>query len=129
MSDNIEEKLLFEGGVDGYEEILNEKIKAEISEAQRKREELLAENKKFITDIKKVSPEKKFDINTIYKVFNRKQKTETYVSGMQAEYLIKYTDDYIVRFHHRIEYQLLIAVFSNYFCVYGFYNNLSGVYL
>lgn len=105
MTDNneIEEKLLFEDGADAYDQYLEGKVQAEIDFAKREREKLYSREKETITDIKKIPPDKKFHKDTIYKVFNRQQKTETFVTGEQAENLMGYTDDYIVRFHHRIE--------------------------
>jgi hypothetical protein len=34
-------------------------------------------------------------------------KTETFVNGEQAENMIKYTDNYVIRFDHRIEYECI----------------------
>lgn len=101
---NIEKELLGEEGLNLYETEFENKLEEEIQQA---RKEMEKKNKKDvnivkITDISKLSPEEKFDKNSIYRVFNRKQKTETFVNGEQAENMLKYTDDYIIRFDHRI---------------------------
>lgn len=79
------------------EDEINERLEREIQAARIPKKEII------ITDIKQIPPDKKFDKATIYRVFNRKQKTETFVNGEQAEDMLRYTDDYIIRFDHRIE--------------------------
>lgn len=104
--DELEAKLLGEESLDYYEKDLENKLENEINEARKLREKE-AQKEKYevvISDIKLVPPEKRYDKLSIYKVFNRKQKTETYVNGEQAENMIKYTDDYIIKFDHRTEY-------------------------
>ena len=106
-NDNLEAVLLGENLAGIYEREIEDKIEKEIASARKERE-IEADRKKYeviITDIKQISPEKKFDKLSIYKVFNRKQKTETFVNGEQAENMIKYTDDYVIRFDHRVEYK------------------------
>jgi hypothetical protein len=93
--ENIENTLL--GQPINIEEEIDERLEREIQAARQPKQEII------ITDIKKVSAEKKFDKLSIYRVFNRKQKTETFVNGIQAEDMMRYTDDYIIRFDHRIE--------------------------
>lgn len=93
--ENIENTLL--GQPINIEEEIDERLEREIQAARQPKQEII------ITDIKRVSPEKKFDKLSIYRVFNRKQKTETFVNGIQAEDMMRYTDDYIIRFDHRIE--------------------------
>jgi hypothetical protein len=93
--ENIENTLL--GQPINIEEEIDERLEREIQAARQPKQEII------ITDIKQVPPEKKFDKLSIYRVFNRKQKTETFVNGTQAEDIMRYTDDYIIRFDHRIE--------------------------
>jgi hypothetical protein len=100
MSDNFESKFT---GDDSYEDELQDNIEKEIAQARLDREKELNSHKIVITDLRDVSLEKRFDKASIYKVFNRKQKTETFVNGEQAENLIKYTDEYVIRFDHRAE--------------------------
>ncbi len=103
QKNKLEEKLLGNNLNLDYENEFKTQLNKEIEEArelQTKRnnkEHFLIE-----TDISKLSKEEKFDKNTIYKVFNRKQKTETFVNGEQALSLMKYTDNYVVMFDHRI---------------------------
>lgn len=87
----------------GYEDEINQKLENEIEEARQQREKLENQKQIKITDVTKLSPEEKFDKNTIYKIYNRKQKTETFINGEQAENLVQYTDDYIIRFDHRLQ--------------------------
>ncbi len=95
------EKQLLGNKADSYETEVNFGLENEIAEARELKEKKLSPLK--ITDINKISPDKKYDKNSIYRVFNRKNKTETYVNGEQAENMVKYTEDYIIRFDHRIE--------------------------
>ncbi len=95
----IEKQLL--DNADDYEMEIVSGLDAEIAEARELKEKKLSPLK--ITDINKIAPDKKYDKNSIYKVFNRKNKTETYVNGEQAENMVKYTEDYIIRFDHRVE--------------------------
>lgn len=101
---NIEKELLGGEVLNLYETEFENKLEEEIQQA---RKEMEKKNKKDVsivkvTDISKLSPEEKFDRNSIYRVFNRKQKTETFVNGEQAENMLKYTDDYIIKFDHRL---------------------------
>ena len=85
-----------------YELQLQEQINQEIEiarvENQREKELVIT------TEFDKVPVGLRYDKNTIYKVFNRIQKTETFVNGEQAENMLKYTDTYVIRFHKRIDY-------------------------
>jgi len=102
-SNPIEKKIL--GGFSGfdYETELKKRIEQEMEEARKLEEKRLhKENYLIETDFLKLSDAEKFDKNTIYKVFNRKQKTETFVNGEQAQYLIKNPAEYVVMFDHRI---------------------------
>jgi hypothetical protein len=99
-TNKLEERLL--GGFD-YESELKKQIDREIEDARKMREKQNSKDYYFVeTDISKLSKEEKFDRHTVYKVFNRKEKTETFVNGEQAQNLIKYTDTYVVMFDHRI---------------------------
>ena len=84
----------------GYEDEIKQKIENEIEEARKQREKLENQKQIKITDISQLLPEEKFHKNTIYKIYNRKQKTETFINGEQAENLVQYTDDYVIRFDH-----------------------------
>jgi hypothetical protein len=97
---NIEEDLLNNAVGFDYEAEMKKRIEKEIREAR----ELKEKKERFLieTDISKIANDEKFDKNSIYKVFNRKQKTETFVNGEQAKNLIKYTDEYVLMFDHRI---------------------------
>ena len=95
---NIEKILLNKAD---YEDEMARDLEDEIAQAKTRIDKI----PEIITDQKLVSVEAMWDINTIYKVYNRKQKTESFIRGDQAESLIKYTDDYVIRFDHRIEYR------------------------
>ena len=84
-----------------YEAELERKIQQEIMESKLQQEKV----PQIVKDQKLVSPDMVWDKDTIYKVYNRKLKTESIVRGDQAEPLVKYSDDYVIRFDHRIEYR------------------------
>jgi hypothetical protein len=99
----LEEKLLNSNISFDYENEFKNQIEKEIEDARKFREKKKSKDNYLIeTDFSKLSKEERFDRNTIYRVFNRIQKTETFVNGEQAENLIKYVNDYVVRFDHRI---------------------------
>lgn len=99
----LEEKLLNSQPGFDYESELKNQINKEMQEARELQEKRNNKTEFFIeTDFLKLTDSEKFDRNTIYKVFNRKQKTETFVTGEQAQNLIKYSNDYVVMFDHRI---------------------------
>ena len=83
-----------------YEDELEKKIQQEILEAKTEKERV----PHIVKDQKQVSQDLIWHSDTIYRVYNRKLKTESLVRGDQAESLVKYTDYYVVRFDHRIEY-------------------------
>lgn len=91
-NENIEQELL--GNKVDLEAVYQKAIEEEIKAARQ--EKRMAK----ITDLSKVPANKKFSRNAVYKVFNRKQKTETFINGEQAEDMIKYTDDYIIKFDY-----------------------------
>ena len=100
---NLEEKILDNNIRFDYETEFKNKINKEMEDARELREKRNnKENFLIETDFLKLTQEEKFHKNTIYKVFNRKQKTETFVNGEQAQNLIKYVNDYVVMFDHRI---------------------------
>ena len=99
-NEKLEQKLLNNQLSFDYESELKNQINKEIECARQLREK--TDTYIVETDFSKLSKEDKFDKNTIYRVFNRKQKTETYVNGEQAQNLIKYTSDYVVMFDHRM---------------------------
>jgi len=98
-----EQKLLGSIPAFDYEKQLKEQINKEIAEARLSQEKKKNPDHFLVeTDISKLTKDEKFDKNSIYRIFNRKQKTETFVNGEQAQNLIKYTNDYVVMFDHRI---------------------------
>lgn len=102
-NEKLEQKLLNNQLSFDYENELKNQIALEIKEAAEMQEKRNNKDNFVIeTDFSKVSKEDKFDRNTVYRVFNRKQKTETFVNGDQAQNLVKYTNDYVVMFDHRI---------------------------
>jgi len=102
-SSPLEEKLLNNKPGFDYETELKNQITKEIEEARVLQEKRKNKDNFLVeTDYLKLTKEEKFDKNTIYRIFNRKQKTETFVNGEQAQNLIKYTADYVVMFDHRI---------------------------
>jgi hypothetical protein len=107
VSKNLETRLIGENNTNIYEKELENKIEQEILEARKEREREANKSKRqiVITDINQITPDKRFDKHSIYMVFNRKQKTETFINGEQAENMLKYTDDYVIKFDHRIEYK------------------------
>ena len=99
----LEEKLLNSNPKFDYESELKNQINKEIEDARALEEKRRSKTEFLVeTDFLKLSQEEKFDKNTIYRVFNRKQKTETFVNGEQAQNLIKYINDYVLMFDHRI---------------------------
>ncbi|GEM_PF-7003678 len=103
QKNELEQKLLELNFSSNYEDDLKKQVEKEIQEAREFQEKRKNKDNNFIeTDFSKLSKDERFDSNTIYRVFNRVQKTETFVNGEQAENLIKYVNDYVVRFDHRI---------------------------
>ena len=81
-NNEIEEMLLSNTSLD---ELIKKKIEkefvSEIEQAKRPKE------KKHITDISKVPQNLIFSRQSVFKVFNRLNKSETYINGIQAEAL------------------------------------------
>lgn len=76
---NIEEKLL---NSEKVEKAIGEVIKEEIAEARKPKQEIV------ITDIKEVPKGKIFSHNTAFNVFNRVNKTENSMNGIQTDSLL-----------------------------------------
>ena len=74
----LEEKLL---STDKVEKAIKEAIQDEIAEAKKPRKELV------ITDIKEAPKNKVFDIHSAFTVFNRLNKTESILNGIQVDSL------------------------------------------
>lgn len=80
---DIEEKLLNQSSLDDLiKRKMEEEMAEELANASKKPE------KKVIKDISKVPTELIFSSRAVYKIFNRVNKTETYLNGMQAEAMI-----------------------------------------
>lgn len=79
----IEQKLLGEISLD-------ELIKRKMEEEIRNEFEIAKQQpkKKFITDISKIPPHLIFSKQAVYKIFNRINKTQTFINGIQAEAMI-----------------------------------------
>lgn len=79
----IEQQLLSEASLDDLIKLkMEEEIKAELEKAKQK--PIL----KVITSIKDVPQELIFSKKAVYKVFNRINKTKTFVNGLQAEAML-----------------------------------------
>lgn len=78
-----EQKLLSHASLDELIKMkMEEELKAEFEKAKQKPQ------KQTITDISKVPTELIFSKKAVYKIFNRINKTETYINGMQAESML-----------------------------------------
>lgn len=76
----IEQKLLNEISLD---ELIKRKMEEEI-----KQEFEISKNKpqkSFLKDISKIPPHLVFSKQAVYKIFNRLNKTQTFINGIQAE--------------------------------------------
>lgn len=80
---NVEERLLSQKSLDELIKIkMEEELKAQMKKAKQKPQ------KHVITDISKVPRHLIFSKLSVYKMFNKVNKTETYLNGIQAEGLI-----------------------------------------
>lgn len=82
-SKEIEEKLLSDNSLN---DLINKKLEEEVlkeMEESKQPKELIV-----IEDFSQVPEKKVFSKQTIYKVFNRKHKTENYLNGIQTDGLI-----------------------------------------
>lgn len=99
---HIEEQLLNNNPDFSYEDEIEKQIAQEMKEAKELREKNNTKNNFILErDISKLSKDVKFDKHSVYKIFNRQLKTETFVNGEQAQSLMKYIDNYVVMFDHR----------------------------
>lgn len=79
----IEQKLLSEISLDELiKKKMEEEIKQEFEISKQKPQ------KNFITDVTKVPPNLIFSKQAVYKIFNRLNKTQTFINGIQAEAMI-----------------------------------------
>ncbi len=69
---------------------LDDLIKMKIEEEFKTNEKKLKQKsvKKIITDLKDVPQNQIFTKNSVFKLFNRKNKTETFIDGIQADSFI-----------------------------------------
>lgn len=67
---------------------LDELIKMKIEEEFKSKSQKPKTSNKIISDLKDVPPEQIFTKNSVFKLFNRTSKTETYINGLQADALI-----------------------------------------
>lgn len=82
-ANDLEQRLLSQSSIDELIKMkMEEEIQAEFKKAQEK------PKRQVITDISKVPKELIFSKKAVYKVFNRINKTETYINGMQAEAML-----------------------------------------
>lgn len=82
-SNEIEQRLLNHASLDELIKIkMEEEMKAEFKKAKEK------PKIEIITDITKVPVELIFSKKSVYKVFNRINKTETCINGLQAEAML-----------------------------------------
>lgn len=83
QSDNEEQRLLNNSSLDELIKMkMEEEIMAEFEKSQQK------PVIKVITDISKVPADLVFSKKAVYKVFNRVNKTQTFINGLQAEALL-----------------------------------------
>lgn len=80
---DIEQRLLSHASLDELIKMkMEEELRAEFKKAKDTPE------KKVITDISKVPTHLIFSKQAVYKIFNRINKTETYLNGLQAEAML-----------------------------------------
>lgn len=76
----LEQRLLNHASLDELIKLkMEEELKAEFKKIKEK------PKKEVITDISKVPTELIFSKQSVFKIFNRINKTETYINGLQAE--------------------------------------------
>lgn len=82
-TNEMEQRLLNHASLDELIKMkMEEELKAEFKKSKEKPQ------RQIITDISKVATELIFSKQAVYKVFNRINKTETYLNGLQAEALL-----------------------------------------
>lgn len=79
----LEQKLLNKTSID---ELIKIKMEEELAEEYKKANS--PQKKEIITDISKVPSKLIFSKQSVFKIFNRISKTETYINGVQAEGLL-----------------------------------------
>lgn len=67
---------------------LDDLIKMQIEEEFYTKQETTTKKNKIITDITQLKPNQIFNKSSVFKFFNRKNKTETFIDGVQAEAII-----------------------------------------
>lgn len=79
----IEQRLLNHASLDELIKLkMEEELKAEFEKSKQ------ISQKQIITDISKVPLDLLFSKQAVYKMFNRANKTETYLNGLQAEAML-----------------------------------------
>ena len=81
MKEDIEQVLLSNASLD-------ELIKLKIEQEFKSKKITKKPEKQTITDICKVPAEKIFSKDSVFRVYNRTDKTETFVNGIQADAMI-----------------------------------------
>lgn len=95
-------KYLKNNSISAIELEIEKAVKQEMEDAKKQRKDSQHKDKSVkITDINKLEENEIYDENTVYLVYNRKERTENYVNGIQAEYLKNYPDTYFVKFEYR----------------------------
>ncbi len=80
---DAEERLLKNKSLDELIKLkMEEELKIEIEKSKQK------PTKRIITEVKKVPQNMIFSRQSVFKVFNKKNRTETYINGVQAEALL-----------------------------------------
>lgn len=79
----VEQRLLSHASLD---ELIKMKMEEELNNELKKAKE--KPQKQVITDISKVPTELIFSKKAVYRIFNRTNKTETFINGLQAEALL-----------------------------------------
>lgn len=79
----LEQRLLSHASLD---ELIKMKMEEELNNELKKAKE--KPQKQVITDIAKVPAELIFSKKAVYRIFNRINKTETFINGLQAEALL-----------------------------------------
>lgn len=83
MKNDFEERLLGNASLDELIKMkMEEEIKTEFQKSNQKTQKMI------IKDISKVPSDLIFSKSAVYKMFNRVNKSETYLNGIQAEAMI-----------------------------------------
>ena len=82
-TNDLEQRLLSQASLDDLIKMkMEEELKAEFKKSKEKPQ------KQIINDISKVPTKLIFSKQAVYKMFNRINKTETYLNGLQAEAML-----------------------------------------